>query len=65
MDKLSQQLTCVICYFPDKKDLKVPKESSEVLNRGRTDNTMAKRKNDKRTNNDTQNIAQKTKDRAT
>jgi len=26
---------------------------------------MAKRKNDKRTNNDTQNIAQKTKDRAT
>ena len=37
---------------------KIPKESSEVVNR-RTDNIMTKRKN-----NDIQNITQKTKNRA-
>jgi hypothetical protein len=35
-----------------------------IANR-RTDNTMDERKHDKKTNNDLQNIAQKTKDQAT
>ena len=43
-----------------KKSLKIPKEQSESVNRRRTHNTMAKR-----TNNDIQNITQKTKDRTT
>ena len=47
---------CVIRFvsFPYtcKKSLKIPKRSSESVNRRRTDNTMAKRK---RTNNDLQN----------
>ena len=38
-----------------KKSLKIPKRSSESVYR-RTDNTMAKRKKYKRTNNDIQNI---------
>jgi hypothetical protein len=37
------------------KSLKIPKRKSEYVNR-RTENTMAKRKKDKRTNNDLQNI---------
>ena len=36
----------------DETSLKIPKRSSESVNRRRTDNTMAKRK---RTNNDLQN----------
>ena len=39
-----------------------PKRKSKVVNRRTIDNTIAKRK---RTNNDLQNITQKTKDRAT
>jgi hypothetical protein len=38
---------------------------SKAVNRIRTDNAMAKKKKGKRTNNDLQNITQKTKDRAT
>ena len=41
--------------------MKIPKGKSESVNR-RTDNTMAKRKKDKRINNDAQNITHKTKD---
>ena len=44
------------------KSLKIPKGISESINRRRTDNTMAKRKKDKRANNDLQNITHKTKD---
>ena len=40
----------------DKKRLKIPKGQSETVYRRRTDNTMAKRKKYKRTNNDQQNI---------
>jgi hypothetical protein len=36
----------------DKKSLKIPKGQSESVYRRRTDNTMAKRKKYKRTNND-------------
>jgi hypothetical protein len=39
-----------------KKSLKIPKGQSESVYRRRTDNTMAKRKKYKRTNNDLQNI---------
>ena len=39
-----------------KKSLKIPKGQSETAYRRRTDNTMAKKKEDKRTNNDLQNI---------
>ena len=42
---------------------RLPKESSETINRSRTDNAMVKRR-DKRTNNNLQKITQKTKDRA-
>jgi hypothetical protein len=38
------------------KSLKIPKGSSEVVNRRGTSNTMVKRKKYKRTNNDLQNI---------
>ena len=44
--------------------MKIPKGQSETVNR-RTDNTMTKRKKDKRTNNDIQNTTQKTNDRST
>jgi len=44
--------------------LKIPNGKSVAVNR-RTDNAMAKNKRGKRTNNDLQNIAQKTNDRAT
>jgi hypothetical protein len=47
-----------------RKGLKIAKGKSEAVNR-RTDNTMAKRKLDQRTNNDLQNITQKTKNRVT
>ena len=43
----------------------MPKGLSEVIYRRRTGNAMAKRKRRQRTNNDLQNIAHKTKDRAT
>jgi len=46
----------------NKKSLKIPKVESQAKNGRRTDNAMDKRK---RTNNDIQNITQKTKDRAT
>ena len=39
-----------------KKSLKIPKAYLEPVNRIRTDNTMAKRKKYKITNNDLQNI---------
>jgi len=45
-----------------KNSLKIPKGQSEAVNQRMTDNTMAKKKKDKRTNNDLQNITQKTKD---
>ena len=38
------------------KSLKIPKGKSESVNRRRTDNTVAKKKKDKRTNGDLQNI---------
>jgi len=41
---------------------KIPKWQSEAVNQRRTNNTVAKRK---RTNNDLQDITQKTKDRVT
>ena len=43
------------------KCLKMPKRQSEEVNR-RTDNTLAKNKKNKMTNNDLQNITQKTKE---
>ena len=46
------------------KCLTKPKGQSESVYR-RTDNAMAKRKKEKRTNTDLQNATQKTKDRAT
>jgi hypothetical protein len=48
-----------------KKSLKIPKGYSEPVNRRRTENTMARGKKNKRTNNDLQNITHKTKDRVT
>ena len=48
-----------------KKSLKIPKGIPESVNRRGTDNTMAKRKMDKRKNNDLQNIhIKQTKERA-
>ena len=48
-----------------KKSLKILKWHSETVNRWKTGNTMAKRKQTTRqTNNDLQNTTQKTKDRA-
>ena len=47
-----------------RKSLKTPKDKSESVNQ-RTDNTKTKRKNDKLTNKDLQNITHKTKDRVT
>ena len=44
-----------------KKSLKIPKAYLESVNLIRTDNTMAKRKKCKRTNNDLQNIHVKLK----
>ena len=44
-----------------KKSLKIPKGKSESVYQRRTDNTMAKRKKYKRTNNDLQNIHTKLK----
>ena len=43
-----------------KKNLKIRKAYSKAVNL-RTDNTMAKRKKDKRTNNDVQNTTEKIK----
>jgi hypothetical protein len=49
--------------MPDgEKCLKMPKRQSEEVNRRRTDNTLAKNKKNKMTNNDLQNITQKTKE---
>ena len=50
----------------NKKSLKISKGQSETVYQRRTDNTMAKRKKYKRTNNDRRNIyTYKTKDRVT
>ena len=50
----------------NKKRLKISKGQSETVYQRRTDNTMAKRKKYKRTNNDRRNIyTYKTKDRVT
>ena len=54
----------LISLIDYKKSLKIPKGYSEDVNQ-RTDNTMAKRKKVQKTNNDLQNITQKTKDRVT
>ena len=43
------------------KCLKIPKGLSEAVNRRRTDNTIAKKKKNKRTYNDLQNIHRKLK----
>jgi hypothetical protein len=45
--------------------MNIPKRKSEAVNRRRTDNSIFKRKKDKRTNKNLQNITQKAKDRAT
>jgi hypothetical protein len=45
-----------------KKSLKIPKGKSEAMNQRRTDKTMVKMKNDKRTNNDLERTTEKTKD---
>jgi hypothetical protein len=42
--------------------LKIPKGESEAMNQRRTDKTMVKMKNDKRTNNDLERTTEKTKD---
>ena len=56
---------CGMCWQSlFKKSLKIPKGWSESVNR-RTDNTMAKKKKYKRTNNDLLNTTHKTKDRVT
>jgi len=47
-----------------KKSLKIPKRSSESVNRRRTHNTMVKKKKGKK-DKDLQNNTQKTKNRAT
>jgi hypothetical protein len=45
-----------------KKSLKMPKRrKTEAVNRRMTDDTMTKKKKDKRTKNDPQNTTQKTK----
>jgi hypothetical protein len=49
----------------DKIFLKITKVKSEAVFRRRIDNIIAKGKKDNMTNNDLQNITQKTKDRAT
>jgi hypothetical protein len=51
----SLEYACSV-WNPYKKSLKIPKGQSESVYRRRTNNTMAKRKKDKRTNNDQQNI---------
>ena len=48
-----------------KKSLKIPKGYTELVNRRRSDNNNRQKKKDKKTNNDLQNITQKTKDRTT
>ena len=50
-----------------KKKMKIPKGHSKAISRRRTDNTMAKKKKNKKTNNDLQNRKHKdkTKDRVT
>jgi hypothetical protein len=42
-----------ICLYEEFEDIK---EAIRIVNRRRTDNTMAKRKQEERTNNDLQNI---------
>jgi len=49
------------CFIIQLKINNITQEKSEAVNQRRTDNAMAKRKNDKQANNDQQNIAQKTK----
>ena len=47
------------------EEIEDTKEVIRIVYRKKTDNTMAKRKKHKRTNNDLQNTTQKTKDRVT
>ena len=61
---ISAMVTKLKTVFFHKKSLKIRKVQSQSINRRRTGNTMAKGKNNKRTNNDLQNTAQKTKGRA-
>ena len=56
----------ILIKYSIKKSLNIPKRLLKAINRRRTDNTMAKRKKeDKRKNNDLQNITQIRKERAT
>ena len=55
-----KELKTDLTYYT-KKSLKIPKGQSETVYLRRTDNTMAKRKKYKRTNNDRQNIPIKLK----
>ena len=45
--------------------MNIPKRKSEAVNLRRTDNSIFKRKKDKRTNKDLQNFTQNAKDRTT
>ena len=56
-------VTSIVCVndILRKKYLKIPKEQPESVTLRRTDNTMAKRKKGKRTNNNLQNTTQRTK----
>ena len=60
--RMKEKANSDFCYYNTyfiliwKKSLKIPKGQSETVYRRRTDNTMAKRKKHKRTNNDRQNI---------
>jgi hypothetical protein len=52
---------CQLSFYTPKTNLEIPKGYPDSVY-GRTDNTMTKGKTIKRTNNDLQNITQKTKD---
>jgi len=58
-------VTIYILCVEAKKSLKIRKRQSESVNRRWTENTMAKWKMKKRTNNDQQATTQKTKDQVT
>jgi len=54
--KLQYTEDTTVLLLTNKKSLKIPKGQSESVYRRRTDNTMAKRKSAKVTNNDQQDI---------
>jgi len=61
-----QIISCYRIYiYLNKEIYPIPQMSKLFVYRRRTDNTMAKRKKYKRTNNDLQNITHKTKDQVT